>query len=141
MLFRSVQGGKGGFDAIASPTKGIYFASSNRMLDPRLIAFHNQAVTSTQTFDDTLFRSFGGAKIGPNAYNVNWIWPALTALFAEGVSPDDLLQHLGPQPFDVSSNPPASRSHLWAWLLMMTGLLAIIAFHFAKQGMALPSRV
>lgn len=49
--------------------------------------FHNQAVTSTQTYDDDLFQSFGGVKPGPNDYNTTWIWPALTALFRDDVAP------------------------------------------------------
>lgn len=131
----AVQGGKGGFDAIASSTKALYFASSNRMLDPDLIAFHNQAVTSTQTYDDALFKSFGGAKIRPNAYNTNWIWPSLTALFTEAALPNNLLQHLGPRPFEVSTEPPRRRRRLWVWLLVIAEIVAIAASQYAQPGL------
>jgi hypothetical protein len=102
--------------AIASHSKALRFASSNRERDPNLVAFHNQAVTSTKTFDDDLFASFGGVKHRPNAYNTAWIWPALSVLFADHpVAPPDLLNHLGERPFPVTSEPPPPRWHPWPW--------------------------
>lgn len=101
--------GGGAFPSIASQQKALYFASSNQQLNPTLIAFHNQAVTSTQVYDDALFESFGGVKNGPNAYNDRWIWPALTALFNARATPADLLSHLPERPFTVSSDPPPPR--------------------------------
>jgi hypothetical protein len=101
--------GKGGFPAIASPNKALYFANSNTSLDPSLIAFHNQAVTSTQYYDNALFKSFGGVKDGPNAYNNCWIWPALDALFSGHATPATLLDHLPDRPFTVTSTPPKAR--------------------------------
>lgn len=101
--------GSGAFAAIASQQKALYFASSNRQRNPSLIAFHNQAVTSTQYYDDALFENFGGVKNGPNAYNSQWIWPALSALFNARATPADLLDHLPERPFAVSTTPPPPR--------------------------------
>ena len=101
--------GKGGYPAIASPSKALYFANSNTSLDPGLIAFHNQAVTSTQYYDNALFESFGGVKDGPNAYNKSWIWPALHALFSGCATPENLLDHLPDRPFKVTTTPPKAR--------------------------------
>lgn len=101
--------GSGAFAAIASQQKALYFASSNRQSNPTLIAFHNQAVTSTQYYDDALFENFGGVKNGPNAYNSQWIWPALSALFNARATPADLLDHLPERPFAVSATPPPPR--------------------------------
>ena len=72
---------------------------------------HNQAVTSTQYYDDDLFKSFGGVKHGPNAYNCRWIWPALLALCGDRILPEELLQNLHEErPFEVSTDPPKQRS-------------------------------
>jgi hypothetical protein len=46
---------------------------------------------ATMYYDDDLFRSFGGVKYCPNAYNTAWIWPALTALFQHRVPPAECL--------------------------------------------------
>ena len=94
------------FAAITSDAKAIYFSCSNQALDPGLIAFHNQAVTSTQYYDDALFRSFGGVKDGPNAYDTTYIWPAALALYGEQVQPQDLLQALPEHPFAITSGEP-----------------------------------
>jgi hypothetical protein len=116
------QGGGGAFSSVGGPSKALYFASSNPKRD--LVAFHNQAVTSTQTYDDDLFKSFGGVKHGPNAYNTEWIWPALCALFIKEVAPPYLLENLGCQPpFAVSAEPPPPLRQWWVWLLP----LAVIA--------------
>ena len=116
--------GKGGFQAIASDCKAIYFAESNTKLDPGLVAFHNQAVTSTQYYDNALFDSFGGVKNGPNAYNKVWIWPALTKLFSGATTPDDLLHHLPNRPFQVTTSPIKSRSW-FDWLTRDTTQAAV----------------
>lgn len=106
----AVAGGGGDFSTIASEQKALYFASSNSQKQADLIAFHNQAVTSTQYYDDALFANFGGVKDGPNAYNTAWIWPALRVLCRERVDPRDLLAHLpDDRPFAVSSDPPARK--------------------------------
>jgi hypothetical protein len=98
------------FAAINSDAKAIYFSCSNQARDPGLIAFHNQAVTSTQYYDDALFRSFGGVKDGPNAYDTTYIWPAALALYGEQVQPQDLLQALPEHPFAITSGePPGTR--------------------------------
>jgi hypothetical protein len=101
------------FAAIASGAKAIYFSCSNQALDPGLIAFHNQAVTSTQYYDDALFRSFGGVKDGPNAYDSTYIWPAALALYGEQVRPQELLGALPEHPFAVFAitvgEPPGAK--------------------------------
>jgi hypothetical protein len=116
------QGGGGAFASVGGPSKALYFASSNPKCD--LVAFHNQPVTSTEIYDDDFFKSFGGVKHGPNAYNTEWIWPALCALFNEDVAPPDLLEQLGCKPpFAVSTEPPPPLRQLTPWLLA----LAVIA--------------
>ena len=121
----AVQGGGGAFPSVGGPSKGLYFASSNP--ERNLTAFHNQAVTSTQTYDDDLFKSFGGVKHGPNAYNTEWIWPALHALFTEAVAPPDLLEHLGDKPpFAVSAEPPPPLPRLWPWLLAAAAIVVAV---------------
>lgn len=101
--------GSGAFRSIASRSKALYFSESNPASAPPLVAFHNEAVTSTQYYDDALFEHFGGVKNGPNAYNTSWIWPALTALFTEVTTPSELLDHLPQPPFRVTTEPPAAR--------------------------------
>lgn len=113
----------GAFAAIASPGKALFFASSNPNHNPPLVAFHNQAVTSTQYYDDDLFRSFGGVKHGANAYNTAWIWPALTALFLKQVPPTELLAALPcPPPFAVVDAPPPVPRQWWRWLALAAAL-------------------
>ncbi|MFN7677724.1 MAG: hypothetical protein ACK5QW_03890, partial [Cyanobacteriota bacterium] len=115
----AVRGGQGAFGAVEGPAKALYFASGNPARDPSLVAFHNQAVTSTKTYDDALFASFGGVKHGPNAYNRDWIWPVVEALFLKGASPPNLLAYLTQErPFDVSTEPPPPQPHRWPWLLV-----------------------
>lgn len=115
--------GDGAFAAIASPGKAVFFASSNPNHNPPLVAFHNQAVTSTQYYDDDLFRSFGGVKHGANAYNTAWIWPALTALFLKQVPPTELLAALPcPPPFAVVNAPPRVPRQWWRWLALAVAL-------------------
>ncbi len=97
------EGRPSNFSAIASTAKALYFSCSNPALDPELIAFHNQAVTSTQYYDDALFRSFGGVKDGPNPYDTTFIWPAALALYRETVQPQDLLGTLPEHPFAITT--------------------------------------
>ncbi len=59
-----VDGNPSNYDAIASQEKAIYF-SYNSQVNSQLVAFHNQAVTSTQYYGDGLFKHFGGVKNGP----------------------------------------------------------------------------
>jgi len=131
----AVQGGGGAFSSIAATAKALYFASSNRQLNPNLVAFHNQAVTSTQYYDDALFESFGGVKDGPNPYNTAWIWPALQALFADGISPDQLLAHLpADRPFAVSSDPPPPKRRLGLALVAASLLVAVLLLVWRRAG-------
>jgi hypothetical protein len=50
------------------------------------------------TYDDDLFKAFGGVKHGPSAYNTTWIWPALHLLF------------------QTNADPPAPARRWWPWL-------------------------
>ncbi|MGK7939641.1 MAG: hypothetical protein AB4062_05715 [Crocosphaera sp.] len=79
---------KGGFFHIASTEKNIYFSQSNR--PENLIANHNQSVTNTTYYGDLFMSNFGGAKDGPNAYNLEYIWPALKAVVLNQVSVNQL---------------------------------------------------
>ncbi|MDJ0508324.1 MAG: hypothetical protein QNJ64_03560 [Crocosphaera sp.] len=79
---------KGAFFSIASTEKNIYFSQSNRPED--LIANHNQSVTNTTYYSDGFMSNFGGVKKGPNAYNFEYIWPALDAVILNQVSVNKL---------------------------------------------------
>lgn len=79
---------KSNFDCIDSEHKQIYFSLSK---SPDLIAFHNQAVTNTDYYDDELFKHFGGVKNGPNVYNDEYIWPGVNLVLREEARADELL--------------------------------------------------
>jgi hypothetical protein len=96
------------FTAIASSCKALLFSCSNPEAAPPLVAFHNQAVTSTAYYDDALFRSFGGVKHGANAYNTQFIWPALQLLLSGAATPPQLLERLCPCEFRLEPLPPAA---------------------------------
>lgn len=92
---------------------------------PPLVAFHNQAATSTLYYDDALFRSFGGLKHSANAYNVDYLWPALVAGADRHshVTPTGLLDLVHPGCFSVQAAalpPPRRRS----WLVLVAVALA-----------------
>ncbi|WP_156796619.1 hypothetical protein [Cyanobium sp. PCC 7001] len=103
----TARGGPGpNFTAIASTSKALLFSCSNPEAAPPLVAFHNQAVTSTAYYDDALFRSFGGVKHGANAYNTQFIWPALRLLLCGEATPRQLIERLCPCAFRVEPLPP-----------------------------------
>jgi hypothetical protein len=129
-------GSDGAYAAIHSRDKALFFASSNPQHNPPLLAFHNQAVTSTQYYDDDLFRSFGGVKHGANAYNTAWIWPALTALFQDRVPPADLVTKLPPLPFDVVDAPPPAPRQRWRWWLVLALTVVAALVWWLAWGMA-----
>ncbi len=79
---------KPNFDYIASQQKKIYFSLSK---SSDLIAFHNQAVTNTEYFDNNLLKHFGGVKEEPNVYNTQYIWPGLDLVVRESAKADKLL--------------------------------------------------
>jgi hypothetical protein len=131
------QGSDGAYAAIRSHEKALFFASSNPQHNPPLLAFHNQAVTSTQYYDDDLFRSFGGVKHGANAYNTAWIWPALTALFQDRVPPAELLNNLPCRPpFDVVDAPPPAPRQRWRWWLVLALTVVAALVWWLARGMA-----
>ncbi|MDJ0800288.1 MAG: hypothetical protein QNJ51_26350 [Calothrix sp. MO_167.B12] len=123
-----VDGNPSNYDAIASQEKAIYF-SYNSQVNPQLVAFHNQAVTSTQYYGDGLFRHFGGVKNGPNAYNREYVWPGADKIFMGEASPRDLLHHLDtpdfqvkPTPSNLQSNPP----NLLKRLALIVGIMLLL---------------
>ena len=131
------QGSDGAYAAIHSHEKALFFASSNPQHNPPLLAFHNQAVTSTKYYDDDLFRSFGGVKHGANAYNTAWIWPALTALFQDRVPPAELLNKLPCRPpFDVVDAPPPAPRQRWRWWLVLALTVVAALVWWQARGMA-----
>jgi hypothetical protein len=73
----------GSFFEIKSDQKKIYFSLSNKA--EKLIADHNQSVTDTTYYGDGFMANFGGAKDDPNAYNFQYIWPALDAVIKNQV--------------------------------------------------------
>ncbi len=79
---------KGYFFAIASDKKKIYFSLSDPAKD--LIADHNQSVTNSTYYGNGFMKNFGGAKDAPNAYNYEYIWPALLAVIADNTPVYDL---------------------------------------------------
>ncbi|MGD1714184.1 hypothetical protein [Dapis sp. BLCC M172] len=79
---------KGSFFDIASTEKNIYFSTSNKEKD--LIANHNQSVTNTTYYGNGFMKNFGGAKDGPNAYNYQYIYPALLAVIMDDVQANEL---------------------------------------------------
>ena len=121
-------GQRSNYDAIASQKKAIYFSYSNPEAQPPLVAFHNQAVTSTQYYDDALFKNFGGVKNGPNAYNTDYVWPGVAKIFMETATPENLLSHLNTPGFQVKTTPPDDSSKLLtrlAWIVVIILLLGV----------------
>ena len=116
------------FAKIASGDKQVYFSYSNS--DKKLVAFHNQAVTSTQYYDDGLFEHFGGVKDGPNAYNCHYVWPGLDLIISGNSTPQKLGERLQNTEFKVELDPPPIKFNRWKWLLILSlifGALAIPA--------------
>ena len=79
---------KGSFFDIASTEKNIYFSQSNK--EKNLIANHNQSVTKTTYYGNGFMKNFGGAKDGPNAYNYQYIYPALLAVVMDDLQANEL---------------------------------------------------
>ena len=102
-LFRT----QSNFDYIASSKKKIYFSLSEKQHQPPLIAFHNQAVTDTTYFDNELFNNFGGVKEEPNAYNYQYIWPALQLVVENQVDANDLFNKFPLKTIHVSETLPS----------------------------------
>ena len=94
------------FLSIASTEKAIYASCSNPNAQPPLVSFHNQAVTNTTYYDDELFNSFGGVKVEPNAYNFNYIWPAVLLLLSDKAQPATVLQGLQHPSFGINVITP-----------------------------------
>ncbi|MDY7003164.1 MAG: hypothetical protein SWX82_04135 [Cyanobacteriota bacterium] len=79
---------KGSFFDIASTEKNIYFSTSNK--EENLIANHNESVTNTKYYGDGFMNNFGGAKHGQNAYNCQYIYPAVLAVVMDDVQANEL---------------------------------------------------
>ncbi len=61
----------------------------------KLTANHNQSVTDTTYYGDGFMANFGGAKDEPNAYNYQYIWPALNAVIKDKVQANQLENNNG----------------------------------------------
>ncbi|WP_024544728.1 hypothetical protein [Picosynechococcus sp. NKBG15041c] len=118
------------YEAIASENKAIYFSYSNPENNPPLVAFHNQAVTSTQYYDDALFENFGGVKDGPNAYNTDYVWPGLTKIFMNVATPENLLSHLNTPKFQVEPTPPVKPASNWTKFAWFVGIALLLGVGF-----------
>lgn len=96
---------KGSFFDIASTEKKIYFSQSNKSKD--LVAQHNQSLTNTTYYGDGFMSNFGGAKDQANAYNFQYIWPALKAVIKDQVKVNQLKDNDGFQlkDFEVTDEP------------------------------------
>lgn len=84
---------KGAFFNIVSDQKNIYFSISNQ--DEKLTANHNQSVTNTCYYANGFMSKFGGAKQVANAYNYQYIWPALMAIIKGDVKANELSNNHG----------------------------------------------
>lgn len=126
------------FDAIASSNKQIYFSLSVEGSDPPLIAFHNQAVTDTNYYDDDLFENFGGVKDGPNAYNTEYIWPGLDLVIQNQAQADALLEQFPLTQIQVTETltlPPFPWGRLILISLLVLGALAGIGYWIWGAGL------
>lgn len=124
-----LSGSPSSYDAInGRADKAIYFSCSNR---PDLVAFHNQAVTSTQFYGDGLMREFGGVKDGVNAYNCEYIWPGLELLISGRVKPSTLLSQLQPDDFDVKTELPSSSIMVMNRLIKLLPFMGLLALGWA----------
>lgn len=121
-----VGGSPSDYNAIASQEKAIYFSYSNRDAVPPLVAFHNQAVTSTQYYGDGLFKNFGGVKDGPNAYNYQYVWPGLNLIFSGQVTPPDLLSKLKLEKFEVQTTPPIASKNRLGWVIGLGSVAGLL---------------
>ena len=119
-------GQRSNYDAISSREKAIYFSYSNPDAQPPLVAFHNQAVTSTEYYDDALFKHFGGVKNGPNAYNTDYVWPGVDKIFMGTATPEDLLSHLHTPDYQVKTTPPDDSCKLLTRLAWILGIILLL---------------
>ncbi len=100
---------KNAFFKIASPEKKIYFSLSNEK--EHLTANHNQSVTCTSYYGDVFMHEFGGMKQGPNAYNYEYIWPALDAVVENKVKANELENKKGFCLKDIKVSDKPIESH------------------------------
>ncbi|NET72128.1 MAG: hypothetical protein F6K62_14680 [Sphaerospermopsis sp. SIO1G2] len=99
---------KGAFFDIVSTQKNIYFSLSGDHKDDKdLTANHNQSVTNTTYYGNGFMSNFGGVKHDPNAYNYEYIWPALKAIVKDEARADELSNKHGFElhSFDVVDEP------------------------------------
>ena len=122
------------FQSIAGETNMLYFSLSDKA--ENLIAFHNQAVTSTQYFDDDVFENFGGVKDGPNAFNRDFIWPWVNGVVDSNVMPKDLLGEFPPKKIEVTDSLPPKPQNWRQWLWVFGGAIALAGLgYWIWQGM------
>ncbi|MGK7880245.1 MAG: hypothetical protein AB4060_09115 [Crocosphaera sp.] len=117
----------GRFFTIKSPAKKIYFSESNKA--KKLEARHNQSTTNTEYYSDGFMNNFGGAKDSPNAYNYQYIWPALQAVVTDKVQVNQLANNQGFELKDFGvvdePNPPSNLTQIILVILGLLGLLGV----------------
>ncbi len=127
---------KGRFFSIKSSEKKIYFSESNKAKN--LEARHNQSTTNTDYYGDGFMSNFGGAKDGPDAYNYQYIWPALQAVVTDKVQVNQLANQQG---FDLKDfevvdepNPPSNLTQILLIILGVLGLLGVVYLLINRLG-------
>jgi hypothetical protein len=127
---------KNNFEYIASSQKNIYFSLSENHGKPKIIAFHNQAVTDTKYFDDSLFSSFGGVKDQPNAYNYEYIWPGLDFVVKNQFTANNLLPQFPLKSIQVQ-NALLSQFSLTSGWIIFAGLAILSAIYLLFERMTI----
>ena len=118
---------KPNYQYIAGDAKMLYFSLTK---NKELVAFHNQAVTSTQYFDEDVFENFGGVKEGPNAFNLDFIWPWVNQVAVNNVMPKELLKILPPKKIQVVDTLPPKKQSWQKWLVAIGGAIALAALGY-----------
>ncbi|MDJ0601800.1 MAG: hypothetical protein QNJ37_23515, partial [Crocosphaera sp.] len=92
-------------------------------------ARHNQSTTNTEYYGDGFMNNFGGAKDSPNAYNYQYIWPALQSVVTDKVTVDKLANNQG---FDLKDfgvvdepKPTLNFNQILFVILGVLGLLGV----------------
>lgn len=118
------------FDCIKSEHKKIYFSLSNKQNHPPLTAFHNQAVTNTEYFDDALFKNFGGVKHNANAYNKQYIYPGLDLVVKEEVTANNLLGKFPLENIKVTETLPDKPPNFKLLIAIVLAVLALLGLGY-----------
>ncbi|WP_231585820.1 hypothetical protein [Crocosphaera watsonii] len=74
-------------------------------------------MTNTTYYGDGFMENFGGDKDGPNAYNFEYIWPALKAVINRNVQPHQLEEDgFELKELEVVENEPIVSKSFWSFL-------------------------